>query len=409
MTPNSLKAHAPLVYGVVAAGFLGSLLGLALRRPGGPSALEALVLVTGGLMLLLLARLPLRHRKSLDEVSRDGSERLLQAQTAADLHLRAVESLAIAIDAKDQTTHGHVRRTQVYALELGKLLNVGADELEALRAGALLHDVGNLAVPEYILNKPGRLTAAEFEKMKVHTSVGGDIVNRVGFPYPVEDVVRFHHERWDGTGYPRGLKGESIPLVARIVSAVDFYDSMRCDRPYRVGRTREESLALLRRMAGKSFDPVVVEMFATHVDEFDALLSPEDLREQVQAGETPAALVASDATTGAAVSHDGADGFRSIARAQREVAALHELAQIIGTSLSLQDTAALVAARLRAIVPFDSCAIYILDERSGKAEPVYAVGEWAEFFGSRGISVGEGITGWVDRQRARDVQHASRA
>ena len=395
MSPNSSKAHAPLVYFAVAAGFFGLLLWLTLRSPAGPSAAEISVLVTGGLTLLLLFYLPFRHGRILEEVSRASSVRLSYAQAAADLHLRAVESLAIAIDAKDQTTHGHVRRTQVYALEVGRLLNVGEDHLEALRAGALLHDVGNLAVPEYILNKPGRLTVAEFEKMKVHTSVGGDIVKRVGFPYPVEDVVRFHHERWDGTGYPRGLKGESIPLVARIVSAVDFYDSMRCDRPYRAGRTREESLALLRRMAGKSFDPVVVEMFVKHLDDFDALLSPEDLREQVQTEETHAAIGVVNAAADAAVARDGAEGFRSIASAQREVAALHELSQIIGTSLNLHDTAALVAARLRAIVPFDACVIYALDEKSGRAEPVFAAGEWDEFLRSRGVAVGEGITGWV--------------
>jgi diguanylate cyclase (GGDEF)-like protein/putative nucleotidyltransferase with HDIG domain len=395
MPLNSPKVSVPVISGVVAVGFITSLLGLLLRAPGTSSAWEISLLVNGGLALVLLAYLPRRNRKALDEFRRAEAEQLARAQSAADLHLRAVESLAIAIDAKDQTTHGHIRRTQVYALELGRLLNVGADELEALRAGALLHDVGNLAVPESILNKPGRLSAAEFEKMKIHTSVGGDIVRRIGFPYPVEDVVRSHHERWDGTGYPRGLKGESIPLVARIVSAVDFYDSMRCDRPYRAGRTREESLALLRRMAGKSFDPVVVEMFVKHIDDFDALLSPEDLREQVQTGETPTVVKVVDKPLDAAVPRDGAEGFRSIAAAQREVAALHELAQIIGTSLNLQDTAALVTARLRAIVPFDACAIYAVDERTGRAEPVFAAGEWVEFFGSRGMVVGEGITGWV--------------
>src|ERR671916_2869146 len=223
------------------------------------------------------------HKRLVEEVRRGVGERLSLAESAAELNLRAVESLAIAIDAKAQTTHGHVRRTQVYAMGLGRLLNVSAEELEALKAGALLHDVGNLAVPEYILNKPGRLSPAEFEKMKVHATVGGDIVSRVGFPYPVEDVVRHHHERWDGTGYPAGLKGERIPLVARIISAVDFYDSTRCDRPYRSGMTREQSLALLRSKAGNSFDPVVVGMFVKHVDEFDASLSPTDLAEQVWA------------------------------------------------------------------------------------------------------------------------------
>ncbi|HEX8560116.1 MAG TPA: HD domain-containing phosphohydrolase [Pyrinomonadaceae bacterium] len=396
MSPNGSKFLPPLVYCVVAAGLLASLVALALCSRGGPSAAELSVLVAGGLALLLLGWLPFGHRRALREAGRADAERLGRARAAADLHMRAVESLAIAIDAKDQTTHGHVRRTQVYALELGRLLNVSAEELEALRAGALLHDVGNLAVPVYILNKPGRLTPAEFEKMKVHTTVGGDVVRRVGFPYPVEDVVRYHHERWDGTGYPRGLKGERIPLVARIISAVDFYDSTRCERPYRAGMTRDESLALLRRMAGKSFDPVVVETFVRHVDDFDALLSPEDLREQVQASAASAdAEAASAAAASAAPPRDGSEGFRSIARAQREVAALHEMAQLIGSSLNLQDTAALVAAKLGSIVPFDACVIYAVEESSGRAAPVFAAGEWAEFLSARGVSVGEGITGWV--------------
>jgi diguanylate cyclase (GGDEF)-like protein/putative nucleotidyltransferase with HDIG domain len=401
-------AHA--LSGLAALCYLATLAGLILQKPGGLLLREILFAASGGLTVLFLLFLQRCHGRRLEEVRREGAERLSLAQSGADLHMRAVESLAIAIDAKDQTTHGHVRRTQLYALELGKLLNVSAAELEALKAGALLHDVGNLAVPEYILNKPGRLSAAEFEKMKIHTSVGGDIVRRVGFPYPVEDVVRFHHEKWDGTGYPGGLKGESIPLVARIISTVDFYDSVRCDRPYRAGREREESLALLRQLAGKSFDPVVVEMFVKHVDDFDALLSPEDVREQVQPEATHAHAEPNADAEAAAVSHvstashvstvshgtrDGAEGFRSIARAQREVSALHEMAQSIGSSLNLPDTAALIVAKLRTIVPFDACAIYVLDDKTAKAAPVLAAGDWEEFFSAREISMGAGITGWV--------------
>jgi diguanylate cyclase (GGDEF)-like protein/putative nucleotidyltransferase with HDIG domain len=398
MPPTKKFSAAPLLCPFAAAGLLASMLGLLLSAPAGLGARELSLLAAGSLALILLLYLPFRHKGLVEEVRREIGERLSLAESAAELNLRAVESLAIAIDAKALTTHGHVRRTQVYALGLGRLLNVSAEELEALRAGALLHDVGNLAVPEYILNKPGRLSPAEFEKMKVHATVGGDIVSRVGFPYPVEDVVRHHHERWDGTGYPAGLKGERIPLVARIIAAVDFYDSTRCDRPYRDGMTREQSLALLRSKAGKSFDPSVVETFVKHVEEFDALISPTDLSEQVpsevvetiEAAPAPSASKDSMSTSG-----EWSEGFRSITRAQREVATLHELTQVLGASLSLQDTAALVAARLREIVPFDACVIYALDDRTGRAEPVFSAGEWQEFFSSRGVSAGEGITGWV--------------
>src|ERR1041384_7897211 len=184
------------------------------------------------------------------------------------------------IRAKDQTTHGHVRRTQIYATEMGKLLKVSELERRALVAGALLHDIGKLAVPEYILNKPGKLTEAEFAKMKIHPTVGGDILKRVNFPYPVEDIVRYHHEKWDGSGYPKGLKAEAIPLVARIISVVDFYDATRCDRPYRKGMKREESLALLRSMVGSAFDPRVVETFTKHVEEFDRMIDSQDIRDR---------------------------------------------------------------------------------------------------------------------------------
>src|SRR5829696_2838207 len=402
MPPTKKFSAAPLLCLVAAAGLLASMVGLLLTAPAGLAAREAPLLAAGSLALILLLYLPLRDKRALAEVRREFEGRLSLAESAAELNLRAVESLAIAIDAKAQTTHGHVRRTQVYALGLGRLLGVSAGELEALKAGALLHDVGNLAVPEYILNKPGRLSPAEFEKMKVHATVGGDIVSRVGFPYPVEDVVRFHHERWDGTGYPAGLKGERIPLVARIISAVDFYDSTRCDRPYRSGMTREESLALLRSKAGKSFDPVVVETFVKHVDEFDALLTPTDLSEQVRA-EVFEAAQAAPAPDGRA-SGEWSEGFRSIARAQREVSALHELTQVIGASLSLQDTVTLVAARLRQIVPFDACVIYALDDKTGRAAPVFAAGEWSDYFSSRGVAAGEGITGWVVAN-ARGMYH----
>ncbi|HEV7894132.1 MAG TPA: diguanylate cyclase [Pyrinomonadaceae bacterium] len=331
---------------------------------------------------------------------RDLEKELAREREVSGLRLKAVESLAIAIDAKDQTTQGHVRRTRLYATELGKLLHVTRDEMSALEAGALLHDIGKLAVPEYILNKPGKLTAAEFEKMKVHPAVGADIVGRIGFPFPVEEVVRHHHERWDGKGYPRGLRGEEIPLVARIISVVDFYDSTRCDRPYRAGMSRDESLALLRRESALSFDPLVVETFVKNVEAFDRMLSEADAREQVRAGaEASAGVKVSDESvavrTRTPAQADNASGFRSIADAQREVSALQEMAQAIGSSLNLQDTSALVASRLASIVPFDTCVFFVADERSGVAVPVYASGAHAEFFSSRRIPVGEGITGWV--------------
>ena len=351
-----------------------------------------------GLLIAALVHLLYRfNEKRVSEVTRAQTDKLKYTEEIADLHMNTIESLAIAIDAKDQTTHGHVRRTQIYATEMGKLLKVSESELRALVAGALLHDIGKLAVPEYILNKPGKLTESEFAKMKIHPTVGGDILKRVNFPYPVEDIVRYHHEKWDGSGYPRGLRGIEIPLVARIISVVDFYDATRCDRPYRKGMKREDSLALLQKMSNSSFDPKVVDLFTKHVTEFDQLIDAQDIQEQVQpvtidrSAARPDAGLASDILG----SPDDSLGFRSITEAQREVFALHEIAQTIGSSLNMNDTVTLIANKLHAIVPFDTCVIFIVDDRLGKAVAIHAVGDHVDVFNRRRINIGDGITGWV--------------
>jgi diguanylate cyclase (GGDEF)-like protein/putative nucleotidyltransferase with HDIG domain len=377
------------------AGAASAVLLYAAIKGGGVPYFLLSVLITG--LVHLLYRF---NEKRLTEVRRAEGEHRKHVEEMATIHMNTIESLAIAIDAKDQTTHGHVRRTQIYASEMGKLLKVGHSELQALFAGALLHDIGKLAVPEYILNKPGKLTESEFAKMKIHPTVGGDILRRVNFPYPVEDIVRYHHEKWDGTGYPKGLKSEAIPLVARIISVVDFYDATRCDRPYRKGMKREDSLALLRKMAGSAFDPRIVETFIEHVETFDDLIDAEDIQEQV-APELPSHDYKTQTKPDAGLAPDriGAPnddaGFRSITEAQREVFALHEIAQTIGSSLNLSDTVTLVSNKLRAIVPFDTCIIFIVDEKSGKAVAAHTAGEDAELFGSRRMNVGDGITGWV--------------
>jgi diguanylate cyclase (GGDEF)-like protein/putative nucleotidyltransferase with HDIG domain len=384
-------ASAVLFYSAIhGAGFASVLLGL---------------LITG--LVHLLYRF---NEKRLNEVRRAEAEQRKHVEEMATIHMNTIESLAIAIDAKDQTTHGHVRRTQIYASEMGKIFKVGPPEVQALFAGALLHDIGKLAVPEYILNKPGKLTEAEFAKMKIHPTVGGDILRRVNFPYPVEDIVRYHHEKWDGSGYPKGLKGEGIPLVARIISVIDFYDATRCDRPYRKGMKREESLSLLQSMAGSAFDPRVVEKFIEHVEEFDSLIDAEDIQEQVTSEiaeydystkTKPDAGLASDL-----LGTPDNEGFRSITEAQREVFALHEIAQTIGSSLNLNDTVALVSNKLKAIVPFDTCIIFVVDEKSGKAVAAHVAGEHADVFSRRRMNVGDGISGWVIAN-ARSMCNAS--
>src|SRR5581483_6236060 len=178
------------------------------------------------------------------------------------LYLSTIETLAMAIDAKDQVTHGHIRRVQTFAVRLAHELGVRDDNLlKAVEAAALLHDMGKLAVPEHILNKPGKLTEAEFEKMKLHASVGADILSAIDFPYPVVPIVRYHHENWNGTGYPDGLKGTEIPIGARILSVVDCFDALTSDRPYRPRLTDEDAIKILVERRGTMYDPLIVDTF----------------------------------------------------------------------------------------------------------------------------------------------------
>ena len=204
-----------------------------------------------------------------------------ETEELSRIHFATAEALATAIDAKDQTTHCHVRRVQVYAAGMGEVLGLSRAEIAALKAGALLHDVGKLAVPAHIINKPGRLTPAEFEKMKIHTTVGAQILSRIDFPYPVTPIVRHHHEQWDGLGYPDGLKEEQIPITARIISVVDCFDSVREDRPFRRGMTRDEAIAFLLRGAGTHFDPNVVQLFIKNLPRFESQISELGLPQQL--------------------------------------------------------------------------------------------------------------------------------
>src|SRR6266849_4638712 len=191
------------------------------------------------------------------------------------LYLSTIETLAMAIDAKDQVTHGHIRRVQNHAVFLARRVGVTYDsQIRAIEAAALLHDTGKLAVPEYILNKPGKLTPAEFERMKLHASVGADILSAIDFPYPVVPIVRHHHESWDGTGYPQGLKGTEIPIGARILSVVDCFDALTSDRPYRPRLPDEEAIKILVQRRGRMYDPLVVDTFLRVHAEIGPQLAP---------------------------------------------------------------------------------------------------------------------------------------
>ncbi len=289
------------------------------------------------------------------------------------LHMRTLEAFATAVDAKDQITHEHVQRVQVYAEGLARLLGLSEKEVEALRAGALLHDIGKLAVPDYILNKPGKLTAAEFDKMKIHTIVGAQILERINFPYPLVPVVRHHHERWDGSGYPDGLKGEAIPITARVLTVVDCFDAVREDRQYRRGLTRDEAIEFLRRDKSKHYDPQIVDMFIENLPHFEAQIAQMKKGEHVftplELDETeairkakPAAGLAEDQIKPAAPPADYLQTIRAAHQASREIFELYEIAQTFTSSLDVRDTLAIVVSKLERIIPFETCVVYLHDE-----------------------------------------------
>ena len=359
--------------------------------------------VLGGVVVVLCACLIYKLRTQSAAVVNDG-----EAAKINRLHLATVEALATAIDAKDQTTHCHVRRVQIYAEGMGELFRLSDDEVQALHAGALLHDIGKLAVPDHILNKPGELTPAEFDRMKIHTTVGAQILERVGFPYPVAPVVLHHHERWDGRGYPEGLRGEQIPITARILAVVDTFDTVREDRPYRPGMTRDEAGSLLRRGAGTHFDPTVVELFLRHLPRFEAEISEAgidapgftqeevDVRQLVD-GEARAGITGSlsyPAEAGAPQTPQPAY-MSQIHDAHREVFALYEIARTFGSSLDVQDVVTLTVNKVGNLVPFDTCAVYLYDEHKGCATVAHAAGLNAEQVRRRTIALGEGVAGFA--------------
>lgn len=318
-----------------------------------------------------------------------------EAEELSRLHLATVEALATAIDAKDQTTHCHVRRMQIYAEGLGKLLHLSEAELAALKAGALLHDVGKLAVPDHILNKPGTLTRAEFERTKIHTIVGAEILNRCNFPYPVVPIVRHHHEHWDGSGYPDGLKGEQIPITARVLSVIDCFDSVQEDRPFRQGMLRQEAIKLLNDGAGTQYDPRVVDMFITHLPKFEAEIAALGLANQIQRDAPRNPIVPARDDTVLISENRSFAAYDQIRNAHREVYALYEIARTFGASLEVENTLSVLVDRVGHIVPFDTCVVYVFDEVQGHARATLAVGLNADLMRGRCVALGEGVTGFA--------------
>jgi putative nucleotidyltransferase with HDIG domain len=322
------------------------------------------------------------------------------AEQVSSLHLRTIEALALAIEAKDQTTGEHLQRVRVYAMELAKELRLNDDETEALRAASVLHDIGKLAVPEHIISKPGKLTPEEFEKMKIHPIVGAEILEQVHFPYPVVPIVRAHHEKWDGSGYPNGLVGEAIPVGARILAAVDCLDALASDRQYRKALPLDEAMAKVASEAGKAFDPQVVAILRRRYVELEKMANEQPLQAppklstdiKVERGLAPDAGFAEAGKS--APDHAGIAGDfpASLAAARRQRQEILDIALQV-SSLGAADIASLLAVRVKAVLPCDSLAIFCPKDRMLVAE--FSSGENSSLLSLLQIPLGEGLAGWV--------------
>ena len=324
------------------------------------------------------------------------------------LHLRTIEGLAMAIEAKDQNTHRHLLRVRVYVSELGKMLKLDHPQMQALLTASFLHDIGKLAVPEHIINKPGKLTHEEFEKMKIHPVVGADILERVRFPYPVVPIVRSHHEAWDGSGYPDGLQGTDIPIGARLLSVVDCFDALASERPYRKPLPLHEAMALVKSKSGIHFDPEIVTLLEANYLQLEEMarqqihdMAPLNTDLVIARGHAPGAGFApkqeeaqpGEAGAPASAVDNHQTSLNLIADASREARTIFELGQVLGSSLSARETSAMMSAQLRRLIPFSCFAVYIKEGETLSTQ--YMDGEMARAFSTHRIPLEEGLSGWV--------------
>ena len=321
-----------------------------------------------------------------------------KVKEVADLHLATVEALARAIDARDQASSTHLQRMQLYATRLARAAGMSEPEIQAIKAAALLHDIGKLAVPGHILSKPGPLTEEEFKRVRIHSQVGADIIADVRFPSPVVPSILSHHERWDGQGYPEGLRGEQIPLGARILAIVDFFEAVTAERPYHRASTVDEAVTMLKDEIGRAFDPNLVTAFLK--------MLPSLLEEDLVARATepaPASRSFSSSTRSNVAVGSAPDAphnvYDYIAVAHREIDALYEIAQAMSTGLGVAETMEIISSKLTKVVPWSGCALYLYDHPTQSLKCGFASGGDAGALLHASISIDSSLCGWVARNR----------
>lgn len=319
----------------------------------------------------------------------DSSRRLSEL---SQLQMSIIETLALAIDAKDHSTHGHARRVQVYAVGIAKSLGInGRDDLEALSTAALLHDIGKLAIPEYILSKPGKLTDSEFAKMMRHVEIGANILEPIHFPYPVVPIIRYHHERYNGSGYPYGMKNDEIPLGSRILAVADTFDALTAQRTYRTPLTVPEAIELIRSEAGICFDPQIVQAFLKVAKVMAEEVSALDINKYSNNTHLPQSAPDTEQEHKLWLRKKS---FTEIASTHREIYALHEIFQTVGKSLNLDDTLRIICTKLQSVVPFTTGVVYLKNKKTDMIYPAMVTGEHVEQLSKNCIGLGEGLTGY---------------
>jgi diguanylate cyclase (GGDEF)-like protein/putative nucleotidyltransferase with HDIG domain len=384
----------------------------------GVAVLAVRVLMTTEVWIVLLVGAPLyltyrSYRIYLGRVE----DHQRHAKEVSELHMASVEALARAIDARDQTidrtacpNDNHIRRVQATAAALAQAAGMSSNDIEGVKVAALLHDIGKLAVPEHILTKPGRLTPDEFERVRIHPTIGAEIIRAVPFPYPVASFIQSHHERWDGSGYPDGLQGERIPLGARVLAVVDYFDALTTDRPYHRAMDREAALDILRSEAGKALDPMLVARFIELLPKLDL---PDVAMRTGAAPSERQGTRASAPVTGFSIEAVHAspvsNAFQNISRATQETHALYDIAQTLGTRIGVDETMELLAGKLHPLVPATCWALYVYDAETRMLQCRFASGLEPEVVQALRIPAGEGPTGWAARHRSPAVNARAEA
>lgn len=293
--------------------------------------------------------------------------------------MSVIERIASAIGARvGARSHLHLRRVQLYATELAVLSGLSQKDIATLSMAALLHDIGELAIPDHILNKPGALTVAEFERVKTRTTIAHQILAGVDFYGPVLPTILYHHEQWDGLGYPEGLKAEAIPVLARILSVADMFDAVQQDAPFRARMTAKEASELLVRMSGNAFEPRLVDLFLDNLSGLQSKLYVLGLASQDENSSTL-----------------NPSCFTAISEANREAYTLYEIARAFGSSLQVDDITSRLISKIGSILPFDTCVVYLYDEFMARADVAKVVGQNRTLFEGRSTAIGEGVTGFV--------------